>query len=49
MSLRDYFAGQAVTTLMRGYSAEQARDSGPHFAEAAYAIADAMIAERAKE
>lgn len=40
MSLRDWFAGQAMV----GYEAESAQA----IAEVAYAIADAMLAEREK-
>tara|TARA_R110000868_G_scaffold87492_1_gene244701 strand:- start:401 stop:613 length:213 start_codon:yes stop_codon:yes gene_type:complete len=41
MTLRDYFAGQVLMTLMKVGPRESA-----HFA---YAYADAMLAERAKE
>jgi len=46
MTLRDYFAGQALT----GQSAnpEFAASNEDMIAEAAYRLADAMIAERAK-
>jgi hypothetical protein len=43
MTLRDYFAGQALLPVCnRGASSREC-------AEAAYQIADAMLAERAKE
>jgi len=41
-ALRDYFAGQAVLACNRGSSSLE-------FARRAYSIADAMLAERAKE
>lgn len=47
MSLRDYFAGQALaglTTLVRDTEAEAAYA----VAKAAYFVADALLAERAK-
>ena len=46
MSLRDYFAGQAL----QGMSAGQWLDPGdyPEVARRCYAKADAMLAERAK-
>ncbi len=44
MSLRDYFAGQAIA----GNLIEPSVDSR-HAAEYAYQLADAMLAERAKE
>jgi len=45
MSLRDHFAAQALAGLL----AQAVRYSPPSvFAREAYAIADAMIAERAK-
>jgi len=47
MSLRDYFAGQA----MNAYGAHPAHDSStqhPCIAEYCYKLADAMIAEREK-
>jgi hypothetical protein len=40
MSLRDYFAGQALAMSMP--------DSPQHLADWAYRVADAMVAERAK-
>ena len=46
MSLRDYFAGQAMAALVAfrgGYSAHDAQT-----ADTAYGIADAMLAERQK-
>lgn len=55
MTLRDYFAAQAMQALISGYlSNEKSSESGfkfhegdhVHAAEAAYLVADAMIAER---
>ena len=46
MSLRDYFAGQALAGLMADPNAEGTPEA---FARIAYQIADAMIAERNKE
>jgi hypothetical protein len=40
MTLRDYFAGQALAMSMP--------DSPQHLADWAYRVADAMLAERAK-
>jgi hypothetical protein len=40
MTLRDWFAGQALASFVP--------DTAQNKAEAAYAIADAMLAERAK-
>lgn len=50
MSLRDYFAGQALNGLCHDYRANTAMESGvlAHLASHAYALADAMLAERAK-
>ena len=51
MSLRDWFAGQALSSVIASCAADSLR---PHetrermFAEKAYVIADAMLAERAK-
>lgn len=46
MSLRDYFAGQALAgSLAVGYTSP---DGHKWMAEHAYAMADAMLAERAK-
>lgn len=44
MTLRDWFAGQALSALSGIIN-----DSGPEFATRAYQIADAMIAERNKK
>jgi hypothetical protein len=52
MSLRDWFAGQALPTLLDS----EINNSQPHsdekpwavYAEMAYGIADAMLAERTK-
>lgn len=45
MTLRDYFAGQALASLHEwGLS-----DLGQKSAKACYAMADAMLAERAKQ
>lgn len=43
MSLRDYFAGQAMVTRLENYS-----ESWKELAESAYQIADAMLTEREK-
>lgn len=50
MTLRDYFAGQALPGLAR-VSADQANEvySIHHVVRDAYALADAMITEREKE
>ena len=47
MTLRDYFAGQALAALLE---CSGIRNSSDHnfTAEAAYRVADAMIAEREK-
>ena len=42
MTLRDYFAAAVVSRYLQDYSAESS-------AQAAYAMADAMLAEREKE
>lgn len=44
MSLRDYFAGQALTGLLAGD-----RESFSSLPARAYQIADAMLAERMRE
>lgn len=46
MSLRDWFAGQALAGF--GGANGITRDSSGFIAEAAYTIADAMLAERSK-
>lgn len=53
MSLRDWFAGQALTEIMRAYRTDNKCGIGvEHFprncAAHAYAMADAMLAERSK-
>lgn len=52
MSIRDYFAGQALIGLLAGNGADGADNlhpsNRPMWAESAYAQADAMLAERAK-
>lgn len=51
MSLRDWFAGQALDAVIRTCASDtDARKLGPepYFAIKAYAIADAMLAERVK-
>lgn len=44
MSLRDYFAGQALAGLMSGANTY----SSKNMAESAYGMADAMLKERSK-
>lgn len=46
MSLRDYFAGQALTGMLADASRS---GSVEHYVDDAYSIADAMLAERQKE
>lgn len=46
MSLRDYFAGQAIVCVLADSSTSA--DDIPRIAAAAYLVADAMIAEREK-
>lgn len=49
MSLRDWFAGQAMIALVRLGASEAIDDYGPRpIASDAYDFADAMIAERTK-
>lgn len=51
MTLRDWFAGQALAAVIRQCATDTGvRKDGPevHFARKAYALADAMLAERAK-
>lgn len=51
MSLRDYFAGQALSGLLSGYMPYQQSPTGndnQSYIETAYVLADAMLAERAK-
>ncbi len=54
MTLRDWFAGQAVTAVIRqcandlGINNPDKLTPEQYFAMKAYAVADAMLAERAK-
>lgn len=51
MSLRDYFAAKAMQGILAGVLADGSRfdtDGASHAADAAYKVADAMLAERAK-
>ena len=50
MSLRDWFAGQALAPLVHLGESQEIDDFGPRqMAFEAYRIADAMLAEREKE
>jgi hypothetical protein len=52
MSLRDYFAGQALAGMIGNSNAEQMDKSmsgEDALARAAYVVADAMLKERARE
>lgn len=48
MTLRDYFAAQALTTIPAYASEDVSTWTPADFARHAYLIADAMLAERAK-
>lgn len=49
MTLRDYFAGQALPGVISAIMSNEGHAWQPHdFANEAYALADAMLAERAK-
>ena len=48
MSLRDYFAGAALTTALGYEKADIAMWSPSDFARHAYQVADAMLAEHAR-
>lgn len=52
MTLRDWFAGQVVTmptpTFWKGEGSGGLRSTPEAMAERAYAVADAMLAERSK-
>lgn len=48
MSLRDYFAGQALSGWFGGTSSLPAREHLPRYAAEFYEMADAMLAEREK-
>lgn len=52
MTLRDWFAGQALTSTMRlvtGSESEAGETMAQTFARRAYALADAMLAERERK
>ena len=46
MSLRDWFAGQALTGLIAAYGLASSRPVPEGFAERSYAVADAMLGVR---
>ena len=48
MSLRDYFAGQALTGLLWADNSATDPEVAPEVARDAYLLADAMIAEKRK-
>ena len=53
MSLRDWFAGQAISAVIRQCAMDLVinkddRNPEKYFAEKAFAVADAMLAEREK-
>ena len=48
MSLRDWFAGQAVSGALQGYDHDRHSLTRQRIAENAYAIADAMLKARAE-
>lgn len=47
MTLRDYFAGQCIVAAMNTLTYDEGHNF-PTIARSAYALADAMIAERAR-
>lgn len=49
MSLRDYFAAQALSSLILSVQDKTREESKFVVVKAAYRIADAMLAERTKE
>ncbi len=48
MTLRDWFAGQALISITAGSAGWVSARDGGELAGRAYAIADAMLAERSK-
>ena len=48
MTLRDYFAGQALCGLLAKYNLNAPSDQGT-IAQMSYELADAMLAERGRE
>lgn len=49
MTLRDWFAGQILTGYLRDYKVSIHPDNAETIASNAYQLADAMLAERAKQ
>jgi hypothetical protein len=49
MSLRDYFAGQALAAVLIESDPQEPHPSNTRVAERAYGIADAMLAERERQ
>ena len=49
MTLRDWFAGRMVTGYLSSYQGSVHPDEAATIAKLAYQMADAMLAERAKE
>jgi len=49
MTLRDYFAGQAITGLMTMVNSGHAGNSKENLSGISYEIADAMLAERSNK
>jgi hypothetical protein len=49
MTLRDYFAGQALNGILMNYTTERFGISENSIADHAYKLADAMLAERERK
>ena len=48
MSLRDWFAGQALQAIIPRAPSDAAQKNGKHYAKIAYKMANAMLDERAE-
>ena len=48
MSLRDWFAGEAISAINENFEPQDDKDWAAWVARCSYAVADAMLAERAK-
>ena len=48
MTLRDYFAGQAMKAMIPNHSRQVEEGHSGHIVELAYEVADAMLKERVK-